>query len=502
MTASSSQCFMLSDLLRGIVDSTGFVDRKILGLSLDSRTVVEGDCFVGLNGAKSNGASFAHAAIAAGAAAVLVEENEISIATPVPVVCVPQLRRVFGTIASRFFGDPSQYLDVVAVTGTNGKTTIAQLCAQALKRIRGDAGYVGTLGYGFIDDLQSTKNTTPDTLTLQRFFRQLRDQACTSVAVEVSSHAIVQSRVVGTVIKVAVFSNLGHDHLDYHGGLAAYAEAKKSLFEYPGIQHAVLNIDDPVGRELLSRGHPKISYWTYGLAEQAVVGAVGRHLQVTSRLADGRNERLVIATPHGDVEIVTSLFGDFNALNIAAALAALMALGINAHDAASGLTELPGVIGRMQCLDTSDDHSPMIVIDYAHTPEGLARVLSVLREKTAGELFCVFGCGGDRDPTKRAPMGRSAEEGADRVIVTSDNPRSESNDDIAAAILSGMCSPDAIEVIHDRSAAIERAIELAGVADTVLIAGKGHESFQEIRGALYPFSDVCVASQALRARRT
>jgi UDP-N-acetylmuramoyl-L-alanyl-D-glutamate--2,6-diaminopimelate ligase len=502
MAATSSPCFMLSDLLRGIVDTTGFVDREIFGLSLDSRSVVEGDCFVALNGAKSNGARFAHAAIAAGAAAVLVDENESLIATPVPVVTVPQLRRLVGTIASRFFGDPSQHLDVIAVTGTNGKTTIAQLCAQALKRIRGDAAYVGTLGYGTIDELHSTKNTTPDPITLQRFFRKLHDNRCRSVAIEVSSHAIVQSRVVGTAIKVAVFSNLGHDHLDYHGDLAAYAQAKKSLFEYPGIQHAVLNIDDPIGRELLSRRHAKISYWTYGLTDHAADAATDRHFQVAKRVANGRNERLTIATPQGDVEIVTSLLGDFNALNLTAALAALVALGINAQDAASGLTELPGVIGRMQRLDTTGDQGPMIVIDYAHTPEGLARVLDVLREKTAGELICVFGCGGDRDPTKRALMGRAAEEGADRVIITSDNPRSERNEDIVASILAGMQHTDAIEVIHDRGTAIERAIELAEVADTVLIAGKGHELSQEIHGTLHSFSDACVARQALRERRT
>ncbi|MFT4560821.1 MAG: UDP-N-acetylmuramoyl-L-alanyl-D-glutamate--2,6-diaminopimelate ligase [Gammaproteobacteria bacterium] len=500
ITANSSPHLMLSDLVRGIADTTAFTNQEIFGLCLDSRSVVQGDCFVAVNGAKSNGANFAQAAIAAGAAAVLVEENEIPIATHVPVVCVPQLRRVLGEMASRFFGDPSHHLDVIAVTGTNGKTTITQLCAQALKRIRGDSGYAGTLGYGHIDELQTANNTTPDPITLQRFFRQLCDRHCGSVAIEVSSHAIVQSRVVGTAIKVAVFSNLGHDHLDYHGDLASYAEAKKSLFEYPGIQHAVLNIDDPVGRELLSRRHSKINYWTYGLAAPTGVGAVDRHFRVSDRVADGRNERLTIATPQGEVEIVTSLLGDFNALNLSAALAALMALGINAHDAASGLTELPGVIGRMQRLDPGDDHSPMIVIDYAHTPEGLARVLNVLREKTSGELICVFGCGGERDPTKRPPMGRAAEDGADRVIVTSDNPRGENNDDIAAAILSETRSPKAIEVIHDRGAAIKRAIGRASATDLVLIAGKGHEIFQEVRGTFHSFSDACVARQALQER--
>lgn len=503
MVALSQDGLMLSALLDGIADVERHDDREIFGISLDSRRVKPGDCFIALSGENRHGADYTHAAITAGATVVLIEDansgvNIIASNTSTPVIRVANLREAVGRIASRFFGDPSRSLDVIAVTGTNGKTTVAQLCAQALKRLRGEAGYAGTLGLGLINNLEPSENTTPDPITLQQLLCDLRNGGCKSVAIEVSSHAIVQSRVLGTMLDVVVFTNLGHDHLDYHPSQDAYAEVKKSLLRYAGIRHAVINIDDEVGRELVVELNRDISCWTYSF-NQAVDERSDRQQLSLVRYIGGRNRStLIVATPGGQVEIRTPLIGDFNAQNLMAALGALMALGIDANSAANALSQAPAVAGRMQVIESNSADDPVVVVDYAHTPESLTRVLAALKAITTRNLVCVFGCGGERDTTKRAPMGLAAEQGADTVIITSDNPRGESNEDIAAAILLGMREPQRVQIIHDRAAAIKSAIATAGPEDVVLIAGKGHEERQEIAGITYPFSDASVVGQALR----
>ena len=497
MAAYAREPLTLGSLLDGIADPGDSGARKIHGLSLDSRQVAPGDCFVALKGENASGVQFVSAAIAAGASAALVEDSEAVLAATIPVVCIAELRHKLGLIASRFFQEPSSSLDIIAVTGTNGKTTITNLCAQALKEIRGVAGYVGTLGYGLVDNLISSVNTTPDPITLQRLFAELLAQQCDSVAVEVSSHAIVQSRVVGTAIDVAVFTNVGHDHLDYHKNLADYAEVKKSFFRTDGISHAIINIDDEVGRDLLRENRSGLNYWSYSV-DPSRVSVAPQHLCLARTRSVAGGVTMTIKTPEGEVDITTSLIGEFNSQNVIAALAALMALGVCAASAATALTRCSGVAGRMQRVDSNDDHGVAVFVDFAHTPDSLARVLSTLREITPRRLICVFGCGGDRDRTKRGPMGRAAENGADWVIITSDNPRDENNADIAAEILCGVGEKDSIEVIHDRNEAIKAALEGAERGDTVLIAGKGHELSQEINGVSYPFSDTAVASCLLR----
>ncbi len=504
MAALSQDGLMLSDLLDGITTIDVQNDREIHGLCLDSRRVKSGDCFVALSGASCHGAKYAHAAIAAGATAVVIENEQIEFdiagISAVPVVRVDGLRKEIGRIASRFFGEPSAALDVIAVTGTNGKTTVAQICAKALKRLHGNAGYAGTLGVGPIDNLQQSSNTTPDPISLQRLFCELLDCDCKAVAIEVSSHAIVQSRVVGTALDVVIFTNVGHDHLDYHETQVAYTEAKKSLLRYPGIRHAIINIDDDVGREIVGELRSDICTWTYSVQPTIAKADKSRHLYLVQYIGGIKASTLIVATPQGEVEITTPLIGDFNAQNLMAALAALMALGIEANAAADALTQTSGIVGRMQLIESTDVDDPVVIIDYAHTPESLARVLAALRPITTRNVLCVFGCGGDRDKTKRAPMGLAAEQGADTVIITSDNPRGESNVDIVAEIMLGIHEPHRVQIIHDRAKAIKSAILAGGRGDVVLIAGKGHEVHQEIANEKSRFSDAEVAGRALRGQ--
>jgi UDP-N-acetylmuramoyl-L-alanyl-D-glutamate--2,6-diaminopimelate ligase len=503
MADLSQNGLMLSALLDGITLVDLKDDREIHGVSLDSRRVNPGDCFIALSGGSRHGAEFAHAAVVAGARAILIDDihNDMDVFAlnqAIPMVRIANLRQQVGLIASRFFGNPSSSLDVVAVTGTNGKTTVAQLCAHALNRVRGKAGYVGTLGLGLIDELEPSINTTPDPVTLQKLFRHLHDDGCQSVAIEVSSHAIVQSRVLGTAIDVAVFTNLGHDHLDYHASRDDYAVVKKSLFQYDGIRHAVINVDDEVGRDLVAELDRDICCWTYSMSRAHVDGCVPQRLDLVRYIGRIEYSTLIVATPMGQVEIQTPLLGDFNAQNLMAALGVLMALGIDAKAGADALSHAPATLGRMQIIESNSADDPVVVVDYAHTPESLARVLAALKSITTRNLVCVFGCGGERDTTKRALMGLVAEQGADRVIITSDNPRGENNADIAAAILLGMRAPQRAEVVHDRACAIKSAIDMSGALDVVLIAGKGHEARQEAAGKAQPFSDADVAYQALR----
>lgn len=505
MVALSQGGLKLSTLLAGSAVVNSRDDREIRGISLDSRQVKPGDCFIALSGASCHGGEFAQAAVAAGAVAVLIEDKPVNfdiigVHQATPVVRVANLRQEVGRIASRFFGDPSRSLDVIAVTGTNGKTTVAQLCAHALKRLRGEAGYVGTLGLGTIDQLRSSENTTPDPITLQNLFCELRDDGCKSLAIEVSSHAIVQHRVLGTMLDVVVFTNLGHDHLDYHASQDDYAAVKKSLLHYDGIRHAVINIDDAVGRDLVVELDRDICCWTYSIDHLPSARSESRHLKLVRYIGGRKRSALIVATPVGQVEITTPLLGDFNAQNLIASLGALLALGIDVHAAADALSHAPAIAGRMQIVESNSEDGAIVVVDYAHTPESLVRVLAALKSITTRNLVCVFGCGGERDASKRGPMGRAAEQGADIVIITSDNPRGEDNEDIAAAILLGMREPQCVQVIHDRARAIESAIDAAGAGDVVLIAGKGHEARQEIAGMRYPFSDVEVAAQTLQGR--
>ncbi len=473
----------LSQLLAGIASVPAQADRPVQALQIDSRQVTAGDVFVAMPGASADGRRFITDAVARGAAAVLVEDNGALPDSRVPIMAVSKLRQRLGTIADRLYREPSRELVVVGVTGTNGKTTCTQLLAQALDAVGSRAsarrcGIIGTLGYGFYGALDASLHTTPDAISVHRLLGTFRQQGATHVAMEVSSHALDQGRVNAVRFAVAVFTNLTRDHLDYHGDMQRYGESKASLFRWPGLRAAVINADDDFGRALIAGMPDEVRVLGYGLKGGDVRA---REVKPTH---DGLH--LVVETPVGVATIESPLFGRFNASNLLAVLAVLLALDVPLAEAARRLTQAQAADGRTERFGGKSGR-PLVVVDYAHTPDALEQVLKALREHTAGRLVCVFGCGGDRDRGKRPIMGRLAELLADEVILTDDNPRRESPAAILAEIRAGMSG--APVMLHDRRAAIAAAIARAGAGDIVLVAGKGHEDYQEISGVRHPYSD-------------
>ena len=470
----------LSDLVDGF-GVVGAANPPVSGLALDSRGVRPGDCFIALAGAREHGIRFAAAAAAAGAVAVLTEEVDVLPRVGIPVLRIERLRHHVGEIAARFFGHPARAMGVIAVTGTNGKTTVAHLCADALQTLHGQCAYFGTLGYGLFGSLAPSVNTTPDPVLLQRALAGLRDRGCAHATLEASSHALDQGRLSGLDVGVAIFTGLGHDHLDYHGTLAAYGEAKQRLFTQAGLHTAIINADDPYAPNIRSAVAPGVKVLSFGTHPSA-------DLQAMAVETDGSASRLTVRTPAGVASFVSALVGDFNVQNLLAALGALLALGTPLAQAVEALAVARPVRGRLELAADA----PRVYVDYAHSPDSLARVLATVRALTAGRLFCVFGCGGERDTSKRPLMGAIAERDADRVIVTSDNPRSEDPAAIAAQIIAGMREPARAHIALDRAEAIAQALREAGPGDAVLIAGKGHETTQATGAHIAPFDDVAV----------
>jgi UDP-N-acetylmuramoyl-L-alanyl-D-glutamate--2,6-diaminopimelate ligase len=395
-----------------------------------------------------------------------------------------------GTIAAAFYADPSAVVGVIGVTGTNGKTTTTQLIAQALAHTGTLCGVIGTLGSGFPGRLSETTHTTPDAVTLQRLLAELRGDGAQAVAMEVSSHALAQGRIDTLHVDTAVFTNLTHDHLDFHGSLEAYGAAKARLFAHPGLRHAVLNLDDPFGRRIHDMLPASVERVGFTLGSGA---ADIRATEVEFR-SDGIRARILARGETGELRL--PLIGRFNLENALAVIGALLVRGLSLELVLAALRDVLPVPGRMERVGDT----PLVIVDYAHTPDALEQSLRAIRSHCRGRLWCVFGCGGDRDRSKRPLMGRLAREHADEVVVTSDNPRSED----PLAIIAGICAgiPDAGVIREaDRRAAIFRAIREAGPVDCVLIAGKGHENYQEAGGVRAPFSDAAVAREALAARR-
>ena len=485
----------LGNLLDGLAPVPAGADRVVAGLTLDSRRTRPGDCFIALGGSRDHGARHAVEAVAAGAVAILFEPDAAVGDLPVPVLSLPGLRALLPQLARRCYGDPARYMKLVAITGTNGKTTVAHLCAQALRELHGAAGYLGTLGYGRLDQLEPGPNTTPDPITLQRVLAALLAQDCSHVALEASSHALAQGRLEGLPIDVAVFTGLGHDHLDYHGTLAAYGAAKQRLFFQPGLRVAVLNADDAYTRVLRANLPHELEILSFSLGRDAH-GAAEADIELLASRCSLAGSQLDIRTPTGNVRIESPLLGEFNVQNLLAALAVLIAQGVEANRAAAALAKARPVRGRMELVRGGPD-APLVCVDYAHSPDSLERVLKALRASGCASLTCVFGCGGDRDASKRAPMGAIAEALADRVIVTADNPRGERSADIAAQIRSGMREPSRALEIDDRRQAIAYAIGHAAAGDVVLIAGKGHETTQRFGDVELPFDDVRIAREML-----
>jgi UDP-N-acetylmuramoyl-L-alanyl-D-glutamate--2,6-diaminopimelate ligase len=484
----------LQALLAGFTPVPVEADRQITGLASDSRNVHRGDLFLAVRGSRHHGLEFLQRVKEAGAAAVAWEppyEGETVVDINLPLIAVEELSHKLGHIASCFHGEPSRNLEVVGITGTDGKTSCAHFIAQALDQ--GSCGVIGTLGYGIYGALAAASHTTPDALTLQRQLAAFRAQGVRFVVMEVSSHALQQRRVAGLRYAVAVLTNLTRDHLDYHGEVAAYAAAKKRLFYEHEIHHAVLNLDDPLGRELATSLAGRVERIGYGMGQRFPEGSDawvwGEDLESSP---EGLSLRIVSSWGQGSLRV--GLLGRFNASNLLAVLATLLILKVPFREALQRLSRVTILPGRMERFG-GNPGQPLAVVDYAHTPHALERVLQALREHVRGRLWCVFGCGGDRDTGKRSLMGACAERYADRLIITNDNPRTEDPDRIIRDILAGMQRPRAAEVLRKREQAIQYALSEAKAGDIVAILGKGHEDYQLLGTQCIPYSDRQVVRQ-------
>jgi len=478
-------------------------------LSSDSRSVAPGDVFLAYPGDSGDGRRFIAAAIARGAQAVLFDDRDFARndGWSVPHLAVADLKLAAGHIANAYYGRPDADMYTVAVTGTNGKTSSAQWIGNALSRLGQPTAVIGTLGVSLYQLGKSgasdeTGYTTPDAVLLQRKLGVLHAAGAGALAIEASSIGLDQGRLNGLHIDVAVFTNFTRDHLDYHGDMAAYEVAKTRLFDWPGLHHGVVNLDDEMGLRLAHAYQDKLQLLGYTLQDAGALPDIPgivilRATDIRSRHA---STEFQLGTPYGSTTVKINMVGRFNVSNALGVLGVLLAKSVELNAAVSAIEALTPAPGRMQQLGGAD--APMIVIDYAHTPDALEKTLAALRQvaqERHGQLWCVFGCGGDRDPGKRPQMG-AISQAADHVVVTSDNPRSENPHKIIEQILAGMTSTP--QAIDDRGAAILSAVRHAARNDVILLAGKGHESYQEVMGKKHAFSDADHVALALAARAT
>jgi len=465
-------------------------DPEVTGISVNSRQVRPGHLFAALPGTRADGWDYIDDAVQRGAVAI-VAERAIPPRSGVCQVMVPDAHVAFAQIASALYGHPTRDLNVVGITGTNGKTTTSYMVRDVLRSGGLEAGLIGTVAYEVGARIIPAGRTTPDAATLQDLMKQMVSADCAAAVMEVSSHALVQERVAGIDFDVAVFTNLTRDHLDYHGTMEAYFEAKASLFRgLPPNATAVINIDDPWGERLHAEALP-CNVLTYGTS--------GADVTAERVVVDIGGCAFIAKTPWGDQEIRLQLLGRHNVSNALASLGASGVLGVSPEVASRALARLASVCGRLEPIRTDRPFS--VFVDYAHTDDALSHALATVRELTAGRVIVVFGCGGDRDTTKRPVMGSVASKLADVAVITSDNPRSESPAAIIEDILSGVDTSVAMaETVEDRAQAIRRAIEIADDGDTVLISGKGHETYQECGARTIPFDDHEVARAALQSK--
>jgi UDP-N-acetylmuramoyl-L-alanyl-D-glutamate--2,6-diaminopimelate ligase len=470
-----------------LLDRLAQLGVPLADLVADSRSVKLGSTFVAYPGTAQDGRAYIAEAIARGAAAVIWEKTGFRWheAWEIPNLGVEDLRFRISEIAGHVYGNPSESLWMAGVTGTNGKTSVSQWIAAALDRTGRRSAVIGTLGNGLVGERTEAKNTTPDPIVLQRLLAEYLRRGARNVAMEVSSHGLDQGRVSGIKYDAAIFTNLTRDHLDYHGSMEAYAEAKAKLFTAHGLQHRIVNVDDEFGRELAKRFPGAVTYATRGKARILASGIV---------LSDA-GVRFNVESEWGRGEVRAGVLGAFNVSNLLAVLATLVAAGLPFDDAIAAIASLEPVPGRLERV--GGGALPLVVVDYAHTPDALEKALDALRPAVAAghRLLCVFGCGGDRDPGKRPLMAAVASRLADHVIVTSDNPRGEKPAAIIDQVMAGIRA-DA-EAIEDRQVAIFSAVHHATPGDVVLLAGKGHETYQEIAGVRHPFDDRHVARAAL-----
>lgn len=497
--------------LRMPQDAVAWLRARVNGaLRTDSRLVQPGDGFLAWPGAAADARAHVVAALAAGAAACLVEHEgaQAFAFNDARIAAYRGLKADSGRVADAWFGHPSQHLTVLAVTGTNGKTSSTWWLAQALSNLAGtDAvpcGVVGTLGVGVPPQLVSTGLTTPDPVALQAAFADFAKQGLRACAIEASSIGIEEQRLAGTKIHTAVLTNVTQDHLDYHGDMASYWKAKARLFAWPALRAAVINVDDAYGAELAERlSGQSLDLWTVSI----VPGAINRaRLQAQDIRYESQGVAFTVVEGTQQLPLTTQLIGAFNVSNVLGVIAAMRTLGISLVHAVQACVHLTPVPGRMECFSVPGQ--PLVAVDYAHTPDALAKTLDALRpmvQARGGQLWCVFGCGGNRDSAKRPLMGAVAGARADRVVVTSDNPRFEAADAIISQILLGLTGISLVQVEPDRARAIAQTLAQANPVDVVLLAGKGHEDYQEISGKRHPFSDIAQVKRALlspQERRT
>ena len=484
---------LLADLLPGLSAVDWARHQQVSSLALDSRDVEQNGLWLALQGTRGHALEHLAEARRRGAVAVIAEpagewdrDRIARLSSELPVVALPGLRRQAGEIAARFFGQAAHAMRVIGVTGTNGKTSVSHFLAQALST-RVPTAVLGTAGNGFPDDLLGSTHTTLDAVNLHATLSSLVSRGARAVAMEVSSHALHQDRVAGVPFHTAVFTNLSRDHQDYHGSMQAYADAKARLFRGAGLSLAVINVDDPVGADLAEGVRAR----TYTVAVGSTSGLTrlgDRYLLLRELETRADGLRICFDSSWGSGELQSRLLGRFNAENLVLALAVLLAWDMPLASAVMALEQVHPVAGRMMVFLAPN--RPRVVVDYAHTPDALEKVLESLREHVSGRLICVFGCGGDRDRSKRPQMGEIAQRLADRVLLADDNPRSEDPQAIMAEILSGMPTRQGVEIEQDRAKAIRAAVASAGPGDLVLVAGKGHEDYQEIDGERRPYSDI------------
>jgi UDP-N-acetylmuramoyl-L-alanyl-D-glutamate--2,6-diaminopimelate ligase len=503
MTEEQSRGLRLDELARELpmsVEVIGDPSVRVRGVRHDSREVLGGELFVARRGQNADGAMFVDDAVARGASAVLGVRGHIDpLRAHVPVVLVDDAASALAYAASAVYGQPSFSLEVVGITGTNGKTTTAHLTRTAIDGALGrpSCGVIGTVGHSFGEWAAPAAHTTPEADEVARAMAAMRDLGATYVAMEVSSHALALDRVRATRFRVAALTNLTQDHLDFHGSMSAYAEAKGRLFTELGPGSAVLDVDDAFGRELATRVRGPLVRVT------AKTGTSASDAEIAPRemRLDARGIQGVVRTPTGDVRLAVRLVGAHNLENLLVALGIAHALELDLGRAADALSRAAGPPGRLERCDSEGD-DVLVLVDYAHTPDALERVLQAVRRVTSGRVFCVFGCGGDRDPTKRAPMGRAVARGADVAVLTNDNPRTEDPALIAAAAAEGLRAEGREPIVElDRRVAIDLAVGSASAGDAIVIAGKGHEDYQVIGLTKHPFDDRVEARRALEARR-
>lgn len=476
--------------------------QPVAGLALDSRSVKFNEIFFAYSGYNTDGRKYIDEAIKNGAAAVLcesVDERE-SVSTKfssvlsreIPIFQVPNLPKLLGLIAAKFYDDPSSAMTMIGITGTNGKTSCSHFIASLLREFDCPCGVIGTLGAGFIDTLMPQNNTTPDAIAIQRHLSSFYNQGAKAVVMEASSQALVQDRLQGTNFNIGVFTNLTRDHLGVekysHKDMQDYGNAKKILFKNKKLQDIVINIDDVFSQELVKIVAPEVNVYYYGTTINEKNEK--NHIIACNIKTNSTGISAHIITPWGEGELVSNLLGKFNISNLLAVITVLGIMGFKLEEVLDKIKKLHFVAGRMQAFGGKD--RALVVVDYAHTPDALEQALIALREHCHGRLWCVFGCGGDKDRGKRTLMGQIAERHSDNVIITNDNPRTENPENIVRDIMQDLLCPWAVEIEYDRRTAIAHALECAKADDVVLIAGKGHEDYQIIGTTKLPFSDVDV----------